>query len=261
MNRPTWFEIPAVHPEKLADFYAAIFGWKKQKWEGPHEYWMILTGPQNKPGMNGGIMPKGELKCPINTIEVDKVDVYAKKVVDAGGKITKQKQHNEGVGNFIWCEDCDDNPFVIMEWQEGITIGEMGESNPGATIYEIMMNRPIHFEIPGNDPEKLAIFYEKVFGWKKQKWGEGMDYWLMNTGENDEPGIHGAIMKKGDIQCTVNTINIDNIDKYLEKVVAKGGKILMPKDHIETVGWFSYCLDPEGNQFGLMQPDPDMMMM
>ena len=28
------------------------------------------------------------------------------------------------------------------------------------------MNRPIHFEIPAENPEKAMEFYRKVFGWK-----------------------------------------------------------------------------------------------
>lgn len=35
---------------------------------------------------------------------------------------------------------------------------------------ELHMPRVQHFEISANDPEKLAAFYEKVFGWKITKW-------------------------------------------------------------------------------------------
>jgi predicted enzyme related to lactoylglutathione lyase len=32
------------------------------------------------------------------------------------------------------------------------------------------MPRVQHFEISANDPEKVAAFFENVFGWKVTKW-------------------------------------------------------------------------------------------
>ena len=41
----------------------------------------------------------------------------------------------------------------------------------------------------------------------------------------------------------------------MEKVTKLGGKILMPKQHVPTVGYIALATDPEGNQFGLLQPE------
>jgi hypothetical protein len=35
--------------------------------------------------------------------------------------------------------------------------------------------RVIHFEIPADDPRRAVKFYEKVFGWRIDKWG-AIDY-------------------------------------------------------------------------------------
>jgi predicted enzyme related to lactoylglutathione lyase len=53
----------------------------------------------------------------------------------------------------------------------------------------------------------------------------------------------------------VNYISIEDIDKYTDSVTKEGGKILVPKNHIPTVGWFAIVADPEGNAFGLLQPE------
>jgi len=54
------------------------------------------------------------------------------------------------------------------------------------------MGKDIHFEIPAADPKRAAAFYSKVFGWKIEKYAAGqMDYWLVTTGEDKEPGING----------------------------------------------------------------------
>jgi len=44
------------------------------------------------------------------------------------------------------------------------------------------MPRPVHFEIPAQNPEKLIGFYQTVFGWTAQKWDGPMPYWMITTG-------------------------------------------------------------------------------
>jgi predicted enzyme related to lactoylglutathione lyase len=58
------------------------------------------------------------------------------------------------------------------------------------------MSSVVHFEIPADDPERVAGFYGKVLGREIQKWEGSMDYWLISTGKDREPGIHGSIAKK-----------------------------------------------------------------
>ncbi len=118
------------------------------------------------------------------------------------------------------------------------------------------MSRVTHFEIPADDPERAIKFYSKVFGWKIKKWEGPMDYWLVTTGSDKEPGINGAIMKKSDpAMGVVNSIDVTSVDASLKKVVAAGGKTIMPKTPIPGVGYFAYCQDTEGNMFGMMQSD------
>ena len=118
------------------------------------------------------------------------------------------------------------------------------------------MNRVVHFEIPAEDPENVARFYSEVFNWKIEKWEGPVDYWLITTGEENEPGINGAIMKKEGPQSSVtNMIEVSSIDATVAKVTASGGKILIPKMPVPGVGYAAYFRDKEGNIFGLMQSD------
>ena len=49
LPRVTHFEIEATKPEQLSEFYGKVFGWRFEKWAGPMDYWMIMTG-ENEPG-------------------------------------------------------------------------------------------------------------------------------------------------------------------------------------------------------------------
>ncbi len=123
----------------------------------------------------------------------------------------------------------------------------------------------VHFEIPASDVQKLKGFYESVFGWKIFKSSmEGVEYWLIQTVPTDEkgmllrPGVNGGLYPKQPQQAgmkTVNYITIESIDEYIMKVEKMGGKILVPKQQVPMVGWIALAEDPEGNQFGLLQPE------
>ena len=118
------------------------------------------------------------------------------------------------------------------------------------------MSRVIHFEIPAAEPDRAAAFYGKAFGWKFDKWPGPMEYWMVVTGKEGEPGINGGMMKKpGGIVSTTNTIGVDSVDSAIAAVLKAGGKNIMPKTPIPTIGYFAYCEDTEGNVFGVMQMD------
>ncbi|MDO1558177.1 VOC family protein [Brevundimonas sp. 2R-24] len=127
------------------------------------------------------------------------------------------------------------------------------------------MPRPIHFEIHAGDPQRAIAFYEAVFGWSFQKWGD-FPYWLVKTGEG-EPGIDGGLVQRQGpnpdpaeplpvIGC-VFTVAVDEVDPFVERALAAGGSVALPKMAIKGVGWLAYCKDTEANIFGLMDEDPN----
>lgn len=118
------------------------------------------------------------------------------------------------------------------------------------------MLRVIHFEINVDQPERAIRFYTDVFGWKIHKWEGPEDYWLVITGEGDQPGIDGALMRRMSPSAgTINTINVPSVDDFAAKITENGGKVVTPKMAIPGVGYFAYCQDTEGNLFGIIQED------
>lgn len=120
------------------------------------------------------------------------------------------------------------------------------------------MSKVIHFEIPAENPERAVEFYKKVFGWKIEKWEGPIDYWLVTAGEDEEPGINGAIHEGQTFKSVVNTISVDSVDDLLEKVVQMGGKVLIPKGAVAGLGYVAFAEDTEGNAFGMLQSDPSV---
>ncbi len=128
-----------------------------------------------------------------------------------------------------------------------------------------MDNTIVHFEIPANNVKELSKFYSTLFNWKiiHSPAGE-MDYWIIQTVPTDDkgmikrPGVNGGMFPRQPEQKGINPVNyiaVENIDEHIEKVAKLGGKILMPKQQVPTVGYIALAMDPEGNQFGLLQPE------
>ena len=104
-------------------------------------------------------------------------------------------------------------------------------------------------------------FIAGVFDWKIEKAGEeGMDYWLINTGEGED-GPNGGMMKKimwraaGTLSGIVDFFGVESVDEYSKKVTSKGGQVLEGKRAVPKMGWFAICRDPEGNVFALWEMD------
>ena len=86
--------------------------------------------------------------------------------------------------------------------------------------------------------------------------GGPIEYWLITTGEKDEPGIDGGLSKRTDSEpSTVNTIDVPSVDQYIKKVESNGGSLVRLKMAVPGVGWMAYFKDPEGNMFGIMEED------
>jgi predicted enzyme related to lactoylglutathione lyase len=119
----------------------------------------------------------------------------------------------------------------------------------------------VHFEIHAADPERAVNFYKTLFDWKFQKWEGPMDYWLVTTGPDDQPGINGGLMRRqGEIDgqaviAYVCTVDVADVDTSTNTAVSNGGQVALPKMPIPGVGWLVYCKDTEGNIFGMMQAD------
>jgi uncharacterized protein len=117
MPRVIHFEIPSKEPEKLAEFYKKVFNWEIKKWEGPMPYWLITTGPESEPGINGAIYEpdKQGIHGVVNTVQVTGLEDYIEKVKASGGESLTDIMEIPNVGRFLYCKDSQGNLFGMME--------------------------------------------------------------------------------------------------------------------------------------------------
>lgn len=121
MPRVVHFEIHAGEPERAIKFYEKVFAWTFQKWEGPMPYWLVITGPDDQRGINGGLLPRrGEIDgqaviAYVCTIDVDSIDGSISTVGANGGTVVVPKMPVPGVGWLVYCKDTEGNIFGMMQ--------------------------------------------------------------------------------------------------------------------------------------------------
>lgn len=123
MSRVTHFEIHASQPQPLIDFYTALMGWTFQKWPGPADYWLITTGPDAQPGINGGLVQRrGDrptemqaVNAYVCTAMVEALDDTVSRGVKLGGTVALPKMAIPGVGWLAYLKDPDGNILGLMQ--------------------------------------------------------------------------------------------------------------------------------------------------
>jgi predicted enzyme related to lactoylglutathione lyase len=121
MPRPVHFEIHAAQPERAIAFYQSLFGWTFTPWAGPMPYWLIGTGPDGEPGINGGMVQRqGTIDgtaviAYVCTIGVDDVAATVPKALALGATVALPRTPIPGIGWLAYLKDTEGNIFGIAD--------------------------------------------------------------------------------------------------------------------------------------------------
>lgn len=124
-----------------------------------------------------------------------------------------------------------------------------------------MANPVVHFEVIGQEPEKLRKYYHGLFGWGfdtnspvAPEVSEAGNYGFVNTADNG--GIPGGVGGGKDFSShTLFYVGVPDVEAALQMAESLGGKRVMgpaknPNGQL-VVGHFT---DPEGNLMGVAGP-------
>ena len=122
------------------------------------------------------------------------------------------------------------------------------------------MNAVAYFEIQAADPESAMAFYRGVFGWRfTREPAAPVPYWRIET-----DGIRGGLLERpapapspqSGTNAYVCSMEVRDFDVAAAAVRDHGGQVALPKFAVPGVCWQGYFVDPQGNTFGIFQPDP-----
>src|SRR5262245_12737635 len=122
MPRVVHFEIHADDPDRAVEFYKGLLGWEFTRWDGPVPYWVVRTGPDGTPGINGGLIrrqhPLGGTDGVIAyvcTVDVDDLDRHVARGKELGGSVALPRMPVPGVGWLAYLKDTEGNVFGLMQ--------------------------------------------------------------------------------------------------------------------------------------------------
>jgi predicted enzyme related to lactoylglutathione lyase len=89
--------------------------------------------------------------------------------------------------------------------------------------------KPTYFDLTVHDLGQARAFFEKVLGWRFEKFPMPYEYYRIQAGPTGDPGIDGGMgaLKDAPIAegspLTQITVPVPNLDEVLSRVEANGG--------------------------------------
>ena len=117
-----------------------------------------------------------------------------------------------------------------------------------------MGNPVVHFEIGGENVERLIDFYGSVFEWNITPLADQ----LYIADPASDKGIEGHLFQTTEETDSTNNViiyvEVEDIRASLKKAESLGGEILIqPQEIPGNASHFAMFRDPSGNRIGLLQ--------
>jgi hypothetical protein len=125
MARPVHFEIQADDVDRARAFYAEVFGWTFEDYSSVVDapYWGVVTGPDDEPGINGGLLarpapapaPQQGTNAFVCTVGIEDYDTTEAKILAAGGQVALPKYALPGMAWQGYYLDTEGNTFGLHQ--------------------------------------------------------------------------------------------------------------------------------------------------
>ncbi len=247
MDHFVWYELMTPDVEGAKAFYAAVVGWSMS--EGGHPgmpYTVVSAGTAGV----GGIAALPTKDAPpgwFGYIGVGDTDAMAQRIVDAGGRVLRAPDDIPQVGRFAVMADPGGAAFMLLTPLPRDEVPpRAAPETPGAISWQELY--------AGNGQEAAFAFYSKLFGWTT---AEEMDMGEMGTYRIFAiDGVQaGGMMDKPPhmpVASWAFYFNVDGIDAAMERIAARGGKVLMGPHEVPGGSWIVQAMDPQGVPFALV---------
>jgi uncharacterized protein len=119
-NNISFFAINADDVPRARKFYEAVFGWTFEPW-GPPNFYVIHTGSDQHPPVEGGLQERRELargqkmigfEC---TVAVENIDQTIRAIEAHGGRLAAPKAHIPTVGTVAYFFDTEGNVAGVIQ--------------------------------------------------------------------------------------------------------------------------------------------------
>ena len=244
--RFVWYDLMTTDTEQGKAFYAALFGWGTQAWDGPMVYDMWTN--QGTP--MGGIMelPEDARKggAPAHWlayIGVEDLEAAVASAKSLGGTVLVDLTEIPSAGAFAVLADPQGAAFAMyLSGADSPT--PVGRPQVGDVSWH---------ELATTDYEAAFAYYHTLFGWEK---GEPMDVGDAGVYQPFHcAGMGGGMFNKPDEMpgppFWLYYVKVDDIDQSVAKVRELGGHVVNGPMDVPGGDKVAQCLDPQGAAFAM----------
>ena len=239
-----WRELHTSDVAKSLRFLGEVLGYKAEAMTMPDgkAYTMLSRGEK----VIGGLMKNPMPGTPSHwglSVSVADVDATAKLATQAGGKLFVEPMDAGGFGRFATFAD--PTGGVISAWKGANGDGERAaDARPGEGEF-------CWEQLNTSDEGKVATFYEKVFGWARKPFGGGTTMEVFHAGDAQVASIMKA--PPGVPTHWLAYIVVDSLVDAHARVSRNGGKVLVPRIDVPTIGTISVIEDNVGAALGFFE--------
>ncbi len=239
---PNWFDLASSDPERMRDFYAAVFGWTYET-SGDEfgNYVMFKHQGHDVAGLGGKQQPEMPDAWTIY-FQSDDADVTAQKIGAAGGQVVVPTMDVGDYGRMVIAVDAS-GAFVGV-WQS--------RQHPGTQIWN-EAGAPFWVEMHATDYPAAVSFYKSVFDWDTEVTGDSEDfrYTVQIADGAQVAGIMDATFLPPGVPANWHFyLGCDDVDETVAAIQKHGGSVNMsPED--TPFGRLAGVADPGGAGFML----------
>lgn len=248
----SWADLMTPSAEQAKRFYTSLFGWNARDQAIPMGgfYTQLQLKGRSVAGLGEQrpeMKQKGAPAAWSVYVNVDDVDVIAKKVTENGGTLIMPPMDVMTEGRMLTFQD--PTGAILGCWQpkKHTGAGLLGES--GALSW---------FELMTRDVEKAKKFYSAVFGWTftSSSMPSGTYWEISIPNGKDAPSIGGMMATPPGLEQVPPNwtpyFAVSDVNATIEKVKKLGGKVEMGPREIQGVGTFAVLSDPQGAVFDVI---------
>jgi hypothetical protein len=247
LGRFVWRELFTRDVEAAKRFYGGMFGWNFEDAPmGPAmTYTLIKQGDRQIAGiMNIENMPGDSSHVPAHWasyISVADVDQTVQKAIANGGRVISGCHDIPGIGRFAVLQDVTGAVFSLMHF----LAGDPEDTPPG--LHDFCWEN-----LSTTDTTKSKLFYQHVIGWGTNPMGEATT--VFTRIRNGEPlGLASMGQSPEGHSAWTPFVGVERIVEATAKAAELGGKVLVERTEIPTVGAFGVIEDPTGSVIFLFE--------
>ncbi len=246
-----WYELRTTDAKAAEDFYTHVIGWQAKSSGDPGgiPYTLFSVGGLGAAGLMqltphmlaGGMKPAW-----VGFVGVDDVDVYAKRLEQAGGKLHCAPQDIPGIGRFASVEDPQGAVFLLFKGSLDYAPPRPPVGSAGTVGWN---------ELSANDQQSAWSFYSGLFGWTEDStmdMGPMGTYRIFNNGSAPIGAMMTRDRSKSPMPFWLYYFNVEDIDAATSRIREKNGEVLMGPHEVPGDLWIVLGHDPQGVLFSVV---------